>query len=217
MARQRTSMFAAAKAVPGVWPLLRELRHTLRTCRSVLDIGCGNLSPLRTLPVETLVGVEGFEPALRQAKANATHDELLHGDVRQLRPLLGKRRFDGCVALDLIEHLPKENGWQLLDDLEHIASQKVVIFTPNGFLPQKGQGDLQEHLSGWTPAEMRDRGYDVIGFYGHKSLRGEYHRLKGRPKIFWAVVSLLSQASITRRQPEKAAAIYCVKTVSRSS
>jgi len=217
MARKRTSMFAAAKAVPGVWPLLSELRHTLQPCRSVLDVGCGNLSPLRALTVETLVGVEGFEPALQEAKAHATHDEFLLGDVRRLGALLEERRFDGCVALDLIEHLPKESGWQLLDDLEQVATRKVVIFTPNGFLPQAGHGDLQEHLSGWTPEEMRNRGYDVIGFYGHKSLRGEYHRLKGRPKIFWAVVSLLSQALITRRRPEKAAAIYCVKNVSRSS
>ena len=217
MARQPISTFAAAKAVPGVWPLLRELRRTLRSCRSVLDVGCGSLSPLRTLPVEMLVGVEGFKPALEEARAHATHDELLLGDVRNLRPLLGERRFDACVALDLIEHLPKEDGWQLLDDLEHLATQRVVIFTPNGFLPQTGHGDLQEHLSGWTPREMRRRGYHVIGFYGHRSLRGEYHRLRGRPKIFWAAVSLVSQALIARHRPEKAAAIYCVKQVSRSS
>jgi hypothetical protein len=217
MARKPISMFAAAKTVPGVWPLLRELRRTLRNCRSVLDVGCGNLSPLRTLRVETLVGVEGFEPARQEAQTNATHDEILLGDVRQVRSLLGERRFDACVALDLIEHLPKESGWKLLSDLEHLATRRVVIFTPNGFLPQRGHGDLQEHLSGWTPEELRGRGYQVIGFYGLKTLRGEYHRLKGRPKVFWAVVSLLSQALIARHQPEKAAALYCVKDVSRSS
>ena len=122
---------------------------------------------------------------------------------------------DACVALDLIEHLPKDDGWQLLDDLEHCATQRVVIFTPNGFLPQHGHDDLQEHLSGWTPDEMRRRGYNVLGFYGHKALRGEYHRLKGRPKVFWAVVSLLSQTLVARHRPEKAAAIYCVKDVSK--
>lgn len=216
MARRKVSMLAAAKAVPGVWPLLRELRRTLRDCHSVLDVGCGSSSPLRTLPAKMLVGVEGFEPALQEAKAHATHDELLLGDARGLRSLLGERRFDACVALDLIEHLPKEDGWRFLDDLEYVATQRVVIFTPNGFLPQRGQGDLQEHLSGWTPQEMRSRGYDVIGFYGHKSLRGEYHQLKHRPKVFWAVISLLSQACIARHHPEKAAAIYCVRDVSKA-
>jgi SAM-dependent methyltransferase len=209
-------MLEAVRLVPGVWPLLRELRRTLVGCESVLDVGCGNLSPLRTLGVERLVGLEGFEPALKEAERNRTHDEVVLGDVREVGAVFGGRRFDACVALDLIEHLPKESGWKLLDDLEGLARKRVVIFTPNGFLPQRGQGDLQEHLSGWTAEEMRGRGYRVIGFYGHKALRGEYHRLKGRPKVFWAVVSTLSQVLVARRRPEKAAAIYCVKDVGSS-
>lgn len=210
MPRTRVPLLQATRATPGTLPLFLELARTLKDCASVLDLGCGNNSPLTTLRTQRLVGFEGFEPALAEAKARATHDDWVLGDVRKLGELLGERRFDACVALDLIEHLPKEDGWRLLDAMERVATRKVIVFTPNGFLPQRGHNDLQEHLSGWVPAELRNRGYRVIGFYGHKTLRGEYHRLKKRPKIFWGVVSLLSQLYV-RHRPDQAAALYCVK------
>jgi hypothetical protein len=214
MARRSYTLQETARGVPGVLPLLFELRRTLRGCRTVLDLGCGPASPLRALRVETLVGLEGFEPSLRQAQAAQTHDEWVFGDVRDLGRLLAGRRFDGVVALDLIEHLPKDDGWRLLEAMETLAARKAVVFTPNGFLPQQGHGDLQEHLSGWSPTDLRSRGYEVIGFYGHKALRGGHHRLKHRPKVFWALVSQLSQSFYARQHPEQAAAIYAVKSPS---
>ena len=77
MARTIIPMFTVVRSVPGVWPLLRELRRSLRDCQSVLDVGCGNASPLRTLRVAHLVGLEGFEPACQEAQAKATHDEVV--------------------------------------------------------------------------------------------------------------------------------------------
>ena len=100
----------------------------------------------------------------------------------------------------------------MLDDLERLATRRVVIFTPNGFVPQHSHdGDLQEHLSGWTAEEMRGRGYRVYGMFGPRFLRGEYHHIKYRPQAFWVVVALLAHYGRTRRHPETAAAIYCVK------
>jgi len=86
---------------PSLLMLLRELRSTLRGCRTVLDVGCGNTSPLRFLPSLLLTGVDGYAPALEEARKNRTHDEyLLGGDVTHLGALFPDRRFDACVALD---------------------------------------------------------------------------------------------------------------------
>ena len=60
---------------------------------------------------------------------------------------------------------------------------------------------------------MRNHGYNVIGMLGPKNLRGEYHAIKGRPRVFWGIVSLLGHFFWTRSHPEKAAAILCVKDV----
>jgi hypothetical protein len=46
---------------------------------------------------------------------------------------------------------------------------------------------------------------------GLKSLRGEFHLLKGKPRFFWGIVSMLTHLFWTRWSPENAAAILCVK------
>jgi SAM-dependent methyltransferase len=211
-ARARFGVFRESISNPSLLTLLAEIRSALQGCRTVLDVGCGNASPMRFVAGPHLVGIDGYAPALEEARRNRTHDEYILGDVKQLAELCQSRRFDACVALDVIEHLPKENGYQFLDALERLATRRVVIFTPNGFVPQRSKdGDLQEHLSGWTVDDMRARGYHVVGVYGPKSLRGEYHRVKYQPRIFWVLVSLFLHYLHTRSHAERAAAIFCVK------
>jgi len=94
----------------------------------------------------------------------------------------------------------------------------LAFFTPSGFLRQghAASNDLEEHLSGWEPAEMERYGYQVLGLLGPKCLRGEYHSLKRSPAAFWGIVSLLGHFTWTRRRPEQSAAILCVKTLGPS-
>jgi methyltransferase family protein len=192
------------------------LHKALAGCKSVLDVGCGASPTMRQMGISHSVGIEGYKPSLDQAIQLKTHDEIIHGDVKELGRHFSPKQFDACVALDVIEHLAKEDGIKLMRDMEKIAAKKVIFFTPCGFLPQRhaANDDLQEHLSGWEPAEMRGYGYDVIGLLGPKKLRGEYHVIKGRPRIFWGAVSLTGHFLWTRKHPEKAAAILCVKDLS---
>ena len=191
------------------------LRKALEGCDRVLDVGCGSSLTLRQLGVPNPVGIEGYQPTFEEAKRRNTHDELVLGNVTELTRYFQPRQFDACVAVDVIEHLTKPDGLQMMKNMESIARKKVVLFTPSGFLPQghTDQGDLQPHLSGWEPDEMKKHGYEVIGLLGPKSLRGDHHVLKHRPKIFWGVISLLGHWFWTRRHPDKAAAILCVKTM----
>ena len=190
-----------------------ELRRALAGCASALDVGCGPDSTLRWLGFENLAGIEGYRPSFETAKKHATHDELTLGDIRELDRWFRPGQFDACVALDVIEHLPKEDGFKLIAAMERVALKQVVLFTPSGFLPQRhtDQDDLQEHLSGWEAAEMERLGYRVTGVLGPKRLRGEYHQLRWRPKFFWAVLSLALHFLWTRSRPAAAAAILCVK------
>ena len=106
----------------------------------------------------------------------------------------------------------------MMQAMERIALKKVVLFTPSGFLPQRhtANDDLQEHLSGWDPSEMTGHGYEVTGLLGPKRLRGEYHVIKKRPRVFWGIISLVEHYIWTRNRPEKAAAILCVKELALS-
>jgi len=210
--RQHFSLCKHSLANPSLIMLVRELRCVFNDCSTVLDVGCGNWSPVRFLEGARLTGLDGYGPALEEARKNRTHDEYISGDVTRISELFPTRKFDACVALDVIEHLHKEEGWRMVDEMERLANKRVVIFTPNGFVPQKSQdGDLQEHLSGWTADEMRSRGYRVLGMYGPKKWRGEYHRIKYHPQPLWVLLSMLAHYTHTRSHPEKAAAIFCVK------
>lgn len=193
------------------------LRKALEGCASVLDVGCGFSPLLRQLGVSHAAGIEGYQPAFEKAQKLKTHDEIVLGDVRELSRHFKEGQFDACIAMDVIEHLPKEDGLRLMRDMERIAKKKVVFFTPNGFLPQRHavNSDLQEHLSGWEAGEVKEYGYEVAGMLGPKKLRGEYHALIRRPVAFWGLVSLLSQIFQIRHHPDKAAAILCVKKVTR--
>ncbi len=195
-----------------IWTLL-QIRKALAGCHSVLDIGCGPDSALADFGFERLVGFEGYAPSLEKAAKHGTHHELVLGKVQELEQHFKPSQFDACIALDVIEHLPKAEGLQMLRAMEKIAAKRSIILTPSGFLPQGHTegADLQEHLSGWDPGEMRQQGYRVTGVLGPKSLRGEYHNLKRSPEWLWGSVSLLGQICYANWAPSRAAAIICVK------
>lgn len=197
---------------PALPALVGKLRTTLRNCERILDVGCGKSSPVRFIHNARVVGLDGFAPAIKEAQTLGTHDEYFVGDVRNLRQLFPAKSFDASVSLDVIEHLPKEDGWRLLDDMEKISGRAVIIFTPNGFIPQHSKdGDLQEHLSGWTVQDFQQRGYKVLGMCGPKVLRGEYHVINRKPRLFWAVASVLADYCYSRSHPESAAALLAIK------
>lgn len=211
-ARQQFSYLKECATNPSLFMLMKELRSALSGCDTVLDVGCGNISPMRFVNCRKLVGVDGYAPSLEEARKNGTHDEYCLADVRKIGTLLGNRRFDACVALDVIEHLPKEDGWKMVEQMEQLSTGLVIIFTPNGFMPQRSKnGDLQEHLSGWTADEMRAKGYKVYGMYGPKQFRGEYHMINRQPRILWLLASFFRHYTGTLNQPEQAAAILCIK------
>ncbi len=118
------------------------------------------------------------------------------------------------VALDVLEHVQKAKDIHLLKSMEKTARKKVVVFTPNGFLPQTEceckANSFQEHISGWTVNEMRGMGYVVDGINGFKFIRKK--KLKSRfgvQSLFYDIIDL-SQI-ITRFFPNWAFQLLCHK------
>jgi hypothetical protein len=188
-------------------------RKALQGSDKVLEVGCGKTPNLKWLGIQNSTGIDGYGPYLDEARKENLHSELVLGDVRELDRYFKPGQFDTVIALDVIEHLTKEDGLRMMRSMENIAGRKIIFFTPSGFLPQRSfeNNDLQEHLSGWEAGEMEKLGYTVTGLLGPKKLRGEMHVLKGRPRAFWAIISLLGHFLWTRWSPANAAAILCVK------
>jgi predicted TPR repeat methyltransferase len=197
--------------------LERELeREIVGSCRSLLDLGCGHSSPIRHFSgrLPRAVGVDLFEPYLQRSVAAGIHSEYRCMNVLEAGENFAPGEFDCVVALDLIEHLPREQGVRLLEMMERIAAKKVVVFTPNGFVPQEAYDDnpFQRHLSGWTVEEMQSRGYRVIGLYGWKPIRGERGEPRWRPRRFWDQIALFTQP-LVRSRPEQAFHLMCIRDV----
>lgn len=192
-----------------------ELKKAIEGCKSILDVGCGKTSLVRYLP-KTIhsEGVEAFEPYLEESKRLGIHNKYHNLDVLEIDEHFKKKSFDCVLAGDVIEHLEKEDGFKLIGMMEHIARKKVIIYTPNGFLPigERDGNNLYIHRSGWEVEEMRQLGFEVIGTSGWKVLRGDDAGIRFRPKFFWRVVSDVTQL-YTRNHPEYAKQILCVKKV----
>ena len=189
-------------------------REVIGSCATLLDLGCGSNSPVRKFSrrLHHTVGVDGFELAVKESEKARIHNAYRTMDVMNIGKHFQPDSFDCVLAFDLIEHLAKEDGLELLAMMEQIASKKVIVYTPNGFLPQHeiDSNRYQVHLSGWEVAEMHARGYRVIGINGWKPLRGERARISWRPTYLWSRISLLSQI-VTTRYPRIAFQMLCIK------
>lgn len=82
--------------------------------------------------------------------------------------------FDVVIAYDLIEHLPKHDGYKLLYQINRITRSTSIIFTPNGFVwqPPSIDNEFNQHVSGWRPADLKSMGWDRIR--GHTGLKVNY-------------------------------------------
>lgn len=195
----------------------KELEKAVGESKSLLDVGCGKDSPIQYFPKGIYcVGVDAYKPSIQKSKEKKIHNEYHNIDVLEIGNEFKCRSYDCVIALDLIEHLEKKDGLKLIEMMEKIAREKVVIFTPKGFLPQKEHDNnpWQVHKSGWEVEEMQSKGYEVIGINGWKPLRGECAVPKLWPKFLWIIISDMTQPFV-RNKPEKAFQILCVKTIDK--
>jgi len=201
--------------------VLNEIQHELADCHSVLDLGCGPSSPLEYCAnVRYSVGVEPFSEYIQISKRKQIHSRYINRKIQELD--FKEKSFDAVIMIEVLEHLDKNTGDKLLKKIEKWAKKKVIVTTPNGFVAQKSldSNPLQQHLSGWTAQEMRNRGYSVKGLAGLITLRQELPTdtigddltasIKYQPRLFWFIVATLSQ-TIIYHFPQLAFEMFCVK------
>jgi 2-polyprenyl-3-methyl-5-hydroxy-6-metoxy-1,4-benzoquinol methylase len=135
---------------------------------SIVDVGCGRgvigaLVRIYRKP-KRLVGIDAFRPYLDFCRHHYFYDELYQYDLRQIPLPFSYKEFDVATCIEVIEHLPKNNGVNLLNELERIA-KKVILTTPNVSFKQEAldNNPFQKHLSRWFVKDFIERGYTVKG------------------------------------------------------
>lgn len=198
------------------------LKRELNDCHSVLDLGCGLDSPIKYCNVYYSVGVEAFESYIKTSKDKKIHNAYILANISELN--FKPKSFDAVILIEVLEHLTKEEGIHLLEKVETWAKKKVVVTTPNGYLPQgeMSNNPYQVHRSGWTVDEMKGRGYKGYGMAGLKFFRTEnnsahmedeeaiFSTIRFRPRLFWMIVSELTQA-VTYYFPKTAFGEFHIK------
>jgi len=191
-----------------------------KMAKTILDVGCGDGSFIALLNKDKkfeVIGIDAYKPYLAKAKKTGVYKKLILGDVRKLP--FKEKSFDIVLCSQVIEHLKKEEGEELIRDLEKTAKRQVIVATTVGFFPYepfegKDENPLQVHQSGWEPKEFEKRGYKVYGqgagfVYGRKRIVRPLPQLLQIP--FFGLSYCLSP--LFYFFPKHAAHMICVKNL----
>ena len=134
---------------------------------TILDVACGLSFKSKYIPAQLRVGVDIYEEYFKHIESDVPYAVIKY-DIRKLNEIFVPKSFDLVIALDVIEHLTKEESLELIKQCEKIAKLGVVLETPKGYIPQnldiQGHGghEWQTHRSAWEPEELEKLGYKVV-------------------------------------------------------
>lgn len=190
------------------------LEEQLKDCNKVLDLGCGKCSPIRNIKRSDIyaLDVDIFPKYIELSKKEKIHDDYLLLNIMDIDKKIPPKSFDCVLLLDVIEHLTKLEGINLIKKIEKIAKKKVIIFTPNGFLHQDEYHNniYQQHKSGWNLKFFKKMQYEIFGINGLKFIRGEIAQIKLKPFSLWSRISRSSNL-LVKYFPQLAFQLFCVK------
>jgi hypothetical protein len=166
----RTALADARRGGRGVAPrpALRPLLDALRSdCRSVLDIGTGQMQSLAGVSCPVRIGLDAHRPYLEHREVPDAVP--LNASALDMDRLFVPGAVDVVQLMDVIEHFDVADADRVLEQAVRVARKRVLLFTPRGEFPQEdfdhsglGGEELQRHRSVWEPEDLEARGFKVI-------------------------------------------------------
>lgn len=203
------------KVIPSTPNIIEKLlKDELRGCKNVLDLGCGQNSPLRLLKGDSdfnnlySVAVDIFTPyILENMNEKKIHSEYLNMNIFDID--FPEKSFDCAILFDVVEHFKREDFLNFLPKLEKIA-KKILIITPNGYIDQDeyDSNPYQVHRSGWTIEDFEKLGFTCYGLSGLKVLK----KFQIWPRPLNTLLADVSQMFIYKK-PKSAFHIIAVKKI----
>ncbi len=158
--------------ITGIMKAVAEIKP-----KSVLDIGMGfgkfgflireyfDLRPGKKAGYDTwsmkIDGIEIFEEYITEVH-RYIYDEIYIGDAIEI---ISKHNFyyDMIIAVDLLEHLSRKDGFRLIEKMKGIADN-ILISTPSIYFEQDEmfENRHEKHLSGWDVDDFMNLGFRYI-------------------------------------------------------
>lgn len=195
------------------------LSNELHGFTGILDAACGYSSSIKAINNAMIkIGIDHYLPYIIKSREAGYHNDYVLGDIKCLP--FAPKSFDCVVATEVLEHMEKENGINLLNELARVARKKVIVTTPNGYVatyPGPDDNPEEKHLSGWTVDELKSMGYRVYGIYG---FRWFWHVKEGRaqlrtPTLLFTILVDLSEI-IAYKNPRMAFGLLIINEISRA-
>ena len=131
----------------------------LKVCNVVLDVGAG-LRPMTMYRPARHICVEPYGPYCKVLRTAGY--EVLQGTAEHVLStvLEFEPKIDAIFLLDVIEHMEKDVGRNVIELAKQVAREQIVLYTPVGFMKQTednwgmGGHEWQTHRSGWQPDEF---------------------------------------------------------------
>jgi SAM-dependent methyltransferase len=159
---------------------INKIRKAIGDDDTVLDPGCGLNSPLQYCRHGYSLGVDVFPAYIEASRGRGIHSEYMEADITKVD--FEPDSFDIVLCTQVIEHFTREDREAMLAGMYPWARKKVIVTTPNGYLPNSSchDNDHQEHLSGWTIDDLERNGFRVSGISILMKIR-----TKHKPTLFW--------------------------------
>lgn len=192
--------------------LLAAVERAIKETDVVMDIGCG-IVPMNYFRPKLHLLVEPwkeYSDILAYRYAGDKSVVILRTGALEALQLLGDNSVDSIFLLDVIEHMEKEVGRQVLREAERVAREQIVVFTPLGFMPQHMEGaaadgwglggtTVQEHLSGWEPSDFGSE-WD---FYINKTFHTVDYKREPLDQVYGAFYAVRNFEKKLMMVPEK--------------
>lgn len=149
--------------------LFEEVKKRLSCCEILVDVGCG-VRPQTLVQATVHICIEPFEQYINIIRGNCPTNSnfvFLNTDALAGLKSFADMSVDTVCLIDIIEHVDKADGLQIIREAERIVRRQIIVFTPLGFMPQHYQeGDIdawglegsayQQHKSGWLPNDFSE-------------------------------------------------------------
>lgn len=138
----------------------------IRPTDTVLDLGCGDGYATKSLPCRDMVGIDVWEPV-----KGIYHSQFMLGNIEHARTLVNGKTFDVVLCLDALEHLEDAGGEAVLKNIDSLATELSIIFTPATFTDNSERtvdddcwaygNEYNVHKSLWDVPRLKAHGYDA--------------------------------------------------------